>query len=112
MKRLRSGAINTLSFIKTNDYIVNDFTIRLEKVVGVETLELTGLTDSRELDSCSDFVAINVDLVTNELDGGEYLLYLTNGDTTHKYLANVEKSKFTNTDSPGIYGDTVVLTDL
>jgi hypothetical protein len=112
MKRLRSGVVNTLSFIKTSSYVVNDFTVRLEKVVGTDTLELTGLTDSKNLDDCSDFVVINVDLITNELDGGEYILHLTNGDSTQKYLANVETSKFINTSSSGIYGDTVVLTDL
>lgn len=112
MKRLRSGSVNTLSFIKTGDYIVNDFTIKLEKVVGTQVLELTGLSDSRDLDSCSDFVTINVDLITNELDGGEYLLYLTNGTSTQKYLANVDVSEYINTSQSGIYGSTVVLSQI
>ena len=110
MKRLRSGVVNTLSFIKVGNYVVNDFTVRLEKIVGTDTLELTGLTDSKNLDDCSDFVVINVDLITNELDGGEYILHLTNGNSTQKYLANVEVSKYINTTNSGLYSSTVVLT--
>jgi len=111
MKRLKSGVINTLSFVKTADYTSNDFSITLEKIVGSGYLTLENLEDNRNLDVCSDFISLNVDLITNELDGGEYFLYLTHGTSTQKYLANIEKGQFANRDSAGIYGDTVILTD-
>ena len=110
MKRLRVGVVNTISFIKSN-YTVNDFEITLDKVVGTATLTLNNLTDIHNLDSCKDFISINIDLVTNDLEGGEYHLTLSNNGNSIVYLCNVVDHEYTK---PGtsIYGDTVVVTDL
>jgi hypothetical protein len=110
MKRLKSGVVNTLSFVKTADYISNDFSITLEKIVGSGYLTLENLEDNRNLDVCSDFISLNVDLITNELDGGEYFLYLTHGTSTQKYLADVQSYQY-NTLGSSIYADSVVLSN-
>jgi len=110
MKRLRVGVVNTISFIKSN-YTVNDFQITLDKVVGSATLALNNLTDIHGLNPCKDFISINIDLVTNDLDGGEYHLTLSNAGSNVVYLCNIVDHEYTN---PGtsIYGDTIVVTDL
>lgn len=106
MKRLRTGEVNTLSFIKHISYVFNSFDILFEKVVGNETLVLSDLQDLNNLDSCKDFIRINIDLLTNTLEGGEYYLTLSNDSMTCKYLCNVKSYEATNTGS-GIYSDTV-----
>ncbi len=110
MKRLRVGVVNTISFIKS-DYTVNDFNVTLDKVVGSTTLTLNNLVDVHGLDSCKDFISLNIDLVTNDLDGGEYHLTLTNSGSSIIYLCNVVDHEYTQTGT-SIYGDTVVITDL
>ena len=106
MKRLRVGSVNTVSFIKHIGYVVNDFDITLEKVVGTETLTLTELQDLNNLATCNDFISLNIDLVSNTLKGGEYYLTLNNGTSSYKYLCNVESYEVQQTGS-GIYDDTV-----
>lgn len=106
MKQLRVGSVNTISFIRHIDYVINDFDITLEKVVGTETLSLTGLQDIHNLDSCKDFISLNIDLISNSLEGGEYHLTLTNGSSTCSFLCNVESYEVTQTGT-GIYADTV-----
>ena len=106
MKQLRVGSVNTISFIRYIGYVLNDFDITLEKVVGTETLSLTGLQDIHNLDSCKDFISLNIDLVSNSLKGGEYYLTLNNGTNSYKYLCNVESYEVQQTGS-GIYDDTV-----
>jgi len=111
MKRLKSGVVNTLSFVKLADFTVNSFDITLEKVVGTGSLTITNLTDLNNLDSCKDFIRINVDLVSNDLDGGEYILTLSNGGNSYTFLTEVQDYTTTQTGS-GIYGSTVRFTDL
>ena len=106
MKRLRTGSVNTLSFVKNLEYVVNSFDVLLEKVVGNQTVTITGLQDLDNLSVCNDFIRLNIDLVTNSLDGGEYYLTLTNGSSSLVYLCNVESYTTTQTGT-GIYEDTI-----
>ena len=106
MKRLRVGEVGTLSFIKHIGYVINSFDVTLEKVVGSGSLTLTDLQDLNNLDTCKDFIRLNIDLVSNSLEGGEYHLTLTNGDSTCNFLCNVESYEVTQTGT-GIYADTV-----
>lgn len=111
MKRLKAGVVNTLSFVKTKDFTTNSFSIKLEKIVGTAALTLTSLTDSGNLDSCKDFITLNVDLLSNDLDGGEYSLILINGSKEYTYLAHIEDYKVTQ-DGTGVYADSVKFEDL
>lgn len=108
MKRLKTGAVNTLSFVKNIGYVVNEFDVTLEKVVGNGTLSLTELQDLNGLDTCKDFIQLNIDLVAHSLEGGEYYLTLNNGDSSVKYLCNVESYSY-QTHGTDIYSDSVVL---
>ena len=74
MKRLKVGVVNTLSFVKLADFTTNSFDVTLEKVVGTGSLTITNLTDLNNLDSCKDFIRINIDLLSNDLDGGSIFL--------------------------------------
>lgn len=111
MKRLKAGVVNTLSFVKLGDFTVNSFDIVLTKVVGVGTLNLTSLTDVNNLDSCKDFISLNIDLLSNDLEGGEYILTLSNNGNDYNFLAQVQDYTTTQTGS-GIYGSTVRFSDL
>ena len=71
MKHLKTGVVNTLSFIKLKSFTVNSFSVTLTKVVGTDTLTLSSLTDLNGLDPCKDFIKINIDLLSNTLSGGE-----------------------------------------
>jgi hypothetical protein len=106
MKRLKVGSVNTLSFVKSIYYVINSFDVTFEKVVGSETLTLTGLQDLNGLDTCKDFIRLNIDLLSNNLEGGEYYLTLSSGSMTCKYLCNVESYETTQTGT-GIYADSV-----
>jgi len=106
MKRLKVGSVNTLSFVKSVQYVINSFDITLEKVVGNQSLDFIDLQDLNNLDSCKDFIRLNIDLVSNSLEGGEYYLTLSNGDLSCTYLCNVESYSTVQTGT-GIYGDTV-----
>lgn len=108
MKRLKAGAVNTLSFVKLGDFTINSFDITLEKVVGVGSLTITNLTDLNSLDSCRDFISINIDLLSNELSGGEYILTLTNNGNNYSFLCEVQSYQYNNLTN-GIYSDSVVL---
>lgn len=111
MKRLKSGVVNTLSFVKLIDFTVNSFDVTLEKVVGIGSLTITNLTDLNNLDACKDFIRINIDLLSNELDGGDYLLTLSNGGKDYTFLCQIEDYETTQTGS-GIYASTVRFSDL
>lgn len=111
MKRLKTGVVNTLSFVKLSTFTVNSFDVTLEKVVGTGSLTITNLTDLNNLDSCKDFIQINIDLLTNDIDGGEYELTITNSGSSYKYLTEVQDYTTTQSGS-GIYADTVRFTDL
>jgi hypothetical protein len=111
VKRLRKGIVNTLSFVKLNSFQTNDFTLTLTKVVGTEELVLSSLADVYSLDVCKDFITLNVDLLTNSLEGGEYVLTLTNGSSSYEYLALVDTYTTTN-GSGSVYGNTVKFSDL
>ena len=106
MKRLKVGSVNTISFVKNIGHVINSFDIEFEKVVGKQTLVLTDLQDLNNLDSCKDFIRLNIDLLSNSLEGGEYYLTLSNGSDSQKYLCNVESYTTEQTGS-GIYSDTV-----
>lgn len=111
MKRLKAGVVNTLSFVKLSSFTVNSFDITLSKVVGTGSLTVTNLTDLNNLDSCKDFIKLNIDLLSNDLDGGEYYLTITNQGSEYTYLAQVQ-DYITSQSGSGIYGDTVRFTDL
>ena len=111
MKRLKTGVVNTLSFVKLSTFTVNSFDVTLEKVVGNGSLTITNLTDLNNLDSCKDFIRLNIDLISNDLDGGEYELTITNQGSSYKYLTEVQDYTTTQSGS-GIYGSTVRFTDL
>lgn len=111
MKRLKTGVVNTLSFVKLSTFTVNSFDVTLDKVVGAGSLTITNLTDLNNLDSCKDFIQINIDLINNDLEGGEYELTITNSGDSYKYLTEVQDYTVTQTGT-GIYGSTVRFTDL
>ena len=111
MKRLKTGVVNTLSFVKLSSFTVNSFDVTLDKVVGTGSLTITNITDLNNLDSCKDFIQINIDLLSNDLDGGEYELTITNSGESYKYLTEVQDYTVTQTGT-GIYGSTVRFTDL
>ncbi len=111
MKRLKTGVVNTLSFVKLSSFTVNSFDVTLDKVVGTGSLTITNLTDLNNLDSCKDFIQLNVDLINNELEGGEYELTITNSGDSYKYLTEVQDYTTTQTGT-GIYSSTVRFTDL
>ena len=111
MKHLKTGIVNTLSFVKIKSFTVNSFAIKLDKIVGDYSLTLSSLTDNNALDSCKDFISLNVDLLSNDIDGGEYSLTLINGDNEYTYLVHIEDYTTTQTGA-GIYGDSVRFVDL
>ncbi len=111
MKRLKTGVVNTLSFVKLSTFTVNSFDVTLDKVVGTGSLTITNLTDLNNLNSCKDFIQINIDLLSNDLEGGEYELTITNSGDSYKYLTEVQDYTVTQTGT-GIYGSTVRFTDL
>lgn len=111
MKRLKTGVVNTLSFVKLRDFTVNSFDVTLEKVVGTGSLTITNLTDLNNLDSCKDFIRINIDLLSNDIEGGDYLLTLTNNSKDYTFLTQVQDYNTTQSGS-GIYESTVRFTDL
>ena len=111
MKRLKTGVVNTLSFVKLSSFTVNSFDVTLDKVVGTGSLTITNLTDLNNLDSCKDFIQINIDLLSNDLEGGEYELTIINSGESYKYLTEVQDYTVTQTGT-GIYGSTVRFTDL
>jgi hypothetical protein len=111
MKRLKTGVVNTLSFVKLSTFTVNSFDVTLDKVVGTGSLTITNLTDLNNLDSCKDFIQINIDLINNDLEGGEYELTITNSGDSYKYLTEVQDYTVTQTGT-GIYSSTVRFTDL
>ena len=111
MKRLKTGVVNTLSFVKLSSFTVNSFDVTLDKVVGTGSLTITNLTDLNNLDSCKDFIQINIDLLSNDLEGGEYELTITNSGESCKYLTEIQDYTVTQTGT-GIYGSTVRFTDL
>ena len=111
MKRLKTGVVNTLSVVKLSSFTVNSFDVTLDKVVGTGSLTITNLTDLNNLDPCKDFIQINIDLLSNDLEGGEYELTITNSGESYKYLTEVQDYTVTQTGT-GIYGSTVRFTDL
>ena len=110
MKRLKTGVVNTLSFVKLSSFTVNSFDVTLDKVVGTGSLTITNLTDLNNLDSCKDFIQINIDLLSNDIEGGEYELTITNSGDSYKYLTEVQNYQYNNL-TTGIYSDSVVLSN-
>lgn len=110
MKQLVKDQINTLTFVKKDDWSVNSFDIELIKVVGGNVYNYTSLVDIHSLDPCRDYIELNVNLVGAILGGGEYVLTLTNDSKNYIYLCLV-KTYETSTGS-GIYSNVVTFTDL
>lgn len=110
MKRLKVGAVNSISFIRNLSYTINSFDVTFEKVVGGSALTLSALSDQLNLDSCSDFIVLNLDLISNQLEGGEYYLTISNEGSSSTYLCEVESYGF-DTLGSDIYGDSVVVGD-
>jgi len=109
MKRLKTGAVNSISFIRNLDYAINSFDVTFEKVVGPTVLSLTGLQDQLELSSCSDFILLNIDLLTHTLEGGEYYITVSNAGGSSTYLCEVQAHQYNTLSSDSIYSDSVVL---
>lgn len=111
MKRLKTGVVNTLSFVKLNSFTVNSFDVTLQKVIGTGSLTITNLTDTNNLAACKDFIVINIDLILNNIEGGEYILSITNAGESYSYLTEVQDYTVTQ-DGTGVYSDSVRFTDL
>ena len=110
MKRLKAGAVNSISFIKNIGYAINSFDVTFEKVVGGTALTLSNLQDELELASCSDFIVLNLDLLSHTLDGGEYYMTIHNEGSSTTYLCEVQSYQY-NTHGTSIYADSVVLSN-
>ena len=65
MKKIKSEIINTISFVKSIDWVINSFDVRLEKVVGNGNRFFVDLQDLNNLNSCSDFIRLNIDLINS-----------------------------------------------
>tara|TARA_R110001632_G_scaffold194957_1_gene316459 strand:+ start:291 stop:1856 length:1566 start_codon:yes stop_codon:yes gene_type:complete len=108
MKKLKSGAVNSISFIKNLTYTINSFDVLFEKVVGSTALTLTDLQDQLSLASCNDFILLNLDLITHTLSGGEYYMTVSNAGGSSTYLCEIEDYSYASLGST-IYSDSVVL---
>lgn len=108
MKRLKVGAVNSISFIRNIQYTINSFDVTFEKVVGGTALTLPDLQDQLGLGNCSDFIVLNLDLISNSLEGGEYYLTVSNEGASSTYLCEVESYGYQSLGS-SIYGDSVVI---
>ena len=106
MKKIKSEIINTISFVKSIDWVINSFDVRLEKVVGNGNRLFVDLQDLNNLNSCSDFIRLNIDLIDTSLEGGEYFLTLSNGGSNYRYSCHLEDYTTTQTGT-GVYADTV-----
>jgi len=109
MKRLINNTVNTISFVNSIDYVINDFSVILTKVVGDEVLQIDNLIVQGGFSACRDFIKINIDLLSFNLEGGEYYLTLVNGNTKTQYSCIVETYQDSNgsTSVDQVYGDTV-----
>lgn len=113
MKTARAGVVNYLSFVRYGSLSVNDFTIELRKVVGSENYTFSELQDSNNLASCYDFLVLTLDLLTTDVEGGEYELTLYNdGNELGAFLINIIDYTQTNQAVSGVYASTVKTTDL
>jgi hypothetical protein len=110
MKRLKAGAVNSISFIKSSSYTINSFEVIFEKVVGGTVLTLSDIQDELGLSSCSDFMVLNIDLLSNTIDGGEYYMTINNAGGSTSYLCEVQSYQY-NTHGTDIYSDSVVLSN-
>lgn len=108
MKRLKAGSVNSISFIRNISYTINSFDVTFEKVVGGTVLTLFELQDELGLAVCSDFIVLNLDLVSNTIEGGEYYMTVTNAGGSTTYLCEVQSYQY-NTHGTDIYADSVVL---
>ena len=108
MKRLKAGSVNSISFIRNISYTINSFDVTFEKVVGGTVLTLSELQDELGLAVCSDFIVLNLDLVSNTIEGGEYYMTVTNAGGSTTYLCEVQSYQY-NTHGTDIYADSVVL---
>lgn len=108
MKRLKAGSVNSISFIRNISYTINSFDVTFEKVVGGTVLTLSELQDELGLAVCSDFIVLNLDLVSNTIEGGEYYMTVTNAGVSTTYLCEVQSYQY-NTHGTDIYADSVVL---
>lgn len=108
MKRLKAGSVNSISFIRNLSYTINSFDVTFEKVVGGTVLTLSDIQDELGLAICSDFIVLNIDLLSNTIDGGEYYMTISNEGGSTSYLCEVQSYQY-NTHGTDIYADSVVL---
>lgn len=106
MKKIKSEIINTISFVRSIDFVINSFDVTLEKVVGNGSQTFVDLQDLNNLNSCSDFIRLNIDLINTSLEGGEYFLTLSNGGSDYRYSCHIEDYTTTQTGT-GVYANTV-----
>jgi hypothetical protein len=83
MKVLINSTVDNLTFVRDVDYVNNSFELVFTKTVGTDTLTLSALTDSNALASCFPYITLEVDLVTNVIPNGEYLVTLNYGGTEY-----------------------------
>jgi hypothetical protein len=88
MKQLVKDQINTLTFVKKDDWSVNSFDIELIKVVGGNVYSFNDLSDKNNLDTCKDYIDLDINLIGSVIGGGEYVLTLSTPASAGRY-ANI-----------------------
>ena len=78
MRKLINGQINKVSFVYQSTMSSNLFTITLDKVVGNKIYTFSNLSDPDGIDSCREFIVLDIDLTSTDVDGGEYFLTISN----------------------------------
>jgi hypothetical protein len=97
-----------------NNMSGNLFTITLNKVVGSGTYTFSNLSDANGIDVCRDFLLLDVDLTSNDVLGGEYLLTLSNAtEDIYSVICDVKDYEYVNTVSGNeLYSSTVKINNL
>lgn len=112
MKTAKAGLINYLSFIKTSDITIDDFDLILKASVGNTTYSFNSIQDLYHLTGCRDFFVLPLDLITNQVVGGEYTLELYNNNIFRgSYLINIIGFEYESTGT-GVYSNVVSVNDL
>jgi hypothetical protein len=112
MKTAKAGVVNYLSFIKTNDIVIDDFDLKLKSTVGTSEYNFNSIQDLYHLLGCRDFFVLPLDLITTQVPGGEYSLELYNNNIFRgSYIINVIGYAYEE-DGAGVYSNVVSVNDL
>lgn len=114
MRKIINGQINKVSFVYDSAMSSNLFSIFLDKVVGNKTYTFSGLSDPDGIDSCREFVVLDIDLTSTDVDGGEYYLTLSNAtDDIITVMCEAVDYEYANTVSGNeLYSSTVKINNL